>query len=211
MKIRVVLADDHSIVLEGLGALLGTQPDLEVVETCTDGDEAVSAVERLRPDILVVDQSMPGCTGVEVLARLRAMGSPCRGVLLTASLNDLVLMESIREGAWGIVLKESAGAQLLEAIREVHAGRQKFPSEVVARALRLVHGEGSAADPFDVLTGREKDVVAQLAQGLSNKRIAAVLGITEGTVKLHLHSIFRKLGVSNRLQVSLLARQRPPD
>lgn len=210
MKIRVILADDHTIVLEGLRALLSTQADLDVVEVCTDGDEAFGAVQRMRPDVLVIDQSMPGCTGVEVLARLKAAGVPCRSVLLTATLNDRVLMECIREGALGIVLKESAGEQLIKAIREAHLGRQHFPPEVMGRVLALLQGKAEASDPFARLTDRERDVITELAKGHSNKRIAGALGITDGTVKMHLHSIFKKLGVSNRLQLTLLARERPP-
>jgi len=206
LKIRIILADDHVMVLEGLKALLGTQADMEVVDVCTDGARLVETVAEAAPDVVVLDQFMPGLTGTEVLSELRDRGLACRTLLLTATLKDEVLRDALRLGVSGVLLKEAAWAELVQGIRTVHDGRQFFPPDVMAHVLRLL-GEPAReeADPLAALTPREHEVTTGVASGWSNKRIAKELDISEGTVKLHIHSIFRKLGVSNRVQLGLLA------
>ena len=206
MTLRIVIADDHSVVLHGMNAVLGLEPDMEVVALCTDGLEAVEAVELHRPDVLVMDVAMPRCEGLEAHDMLRARGLLVPTFILTATMADSTLLRGLESSVEGIVLKESVASVLVDAIRAVARGDRWLPPELSARALDLMaRSEGEAAD---ALTPREKDVVLQVAAGQSNKRVAAALAISESTVKLHLHSAFTKLGVANRVQLSLLARER---
>lgn len=205
MSLRVVLAEDHTMVLEGLRALLAFERDIEIVETCKDGDEAVEAVARHRPDVLVTDAVMPGTDGLESVARLRADGGCPPTVLLAASMDDATLLRAIQLGVEGLVLKESAAAGLVAAIRRVASGERAIPPVLGERALELLSRE---EDSDTVLTPREEEVVRLVAAGESNKRVALQLGLSKGTVKQYLHTAYRKLNVSNRVQLSLVARER---
>jgi len=206
MTLRIVIADDHSVVLHGMEAVLGLEPDMEVSALCTDGLEAMEAVEIHRPDILVMDVAMPRCEGLEAHDLLRKQGLRVPTVLLTATMTDATLLRCLESSVEGIVLKESVASVLVDAVRAVARGERWIPPELAARALDLMAREENEAE--DTLTPREKDVVLQVAEGKQNKRVAADLGISESTVKLHLHSAFTKLGVANRVQLSLLARER---
>ncbi len=206
MTLRLVLADDHSVVLQGLQAFLGLEPGLEVTALCTDGFEVLEAVEMHEPDVLVMDAAMPQCTGLEAHELLRERGIRVPTVILTATLDDATLMRCLRSAVDGIVLKESAATVLVDAVHAVAAGERWIPPALGARAAELLErDEGSTADG---LTSREMDVVLEVASGKSNKRVANDLGVAESTVKLHLHNAFTKLGVANRVQLSLLARER---
>jgi len=206
MTLRIVIADDHSVVLHGMEAVIGLEPDMEVAALCTDGFEAVEAVELHRPDVLVMDVAMPRCEGLEAHDLLRAQGVRVPTVILTATMTDAVLLNCLESSVEGIVLKESVASVLVEAIRAVARGDRWIPPELSARAIDLMARQEAAAE--DTLTPRERDVVLLVAEGKQNKRVAADLGISESTVKLHLHSAFTKLGVANRVQLSLLARER---
>lgn len=206
MSIRLVLADDHSIVLEGLHAFLGLERDLHVVALCTDGHETVAAVRQHRPDVLVLDAAMPGLEGLEALDALREDGPSVATVILTASLDDQTLLGFMQRSVEGIVLKESAASDLVDAIRAAARGRRWFGPEITARSLALM--ARPQPDGGDPLTPRERQVVVEVAQGNSNRRVADELGIAESTVKLHLRKAFDKLNVANRTQLSLLARSR---
>ena len=208
MSIRIVLADDHMVMLQGLSALLAMKDGLEVVDTCTNGLEALDAVERLRPDILVIDQSMPEMEGIEAVSRLRDAGHDLPIIILSASVDDDVLLAAVRLQAVGIVLKDAGGQELVGAIHTMHRGERSIPPRLMERVLTLSTGAGGAEGPWPELTPRERDVVEQVAEGMSNKRIAAALEISEGTVKQYLHVIFRKLKISNRVQLTLLAQER---
>jgi two-component system nitrate/nitrite response regulator NarL len=202
---RLVIADDHTVVRQGLQSLLALEPDLRVVAACADGEEAIEATSEHRPDVLLMDLSMPRCGGLEVRERLAAAGIPVRILVLSATMDDPTLMRCLELGVEGIVLKESAASIIAEAIRAVARGERWIQPTLSARALALTAG-GSAGP--DGLTAREKEIVVHVARGSSNKRVAALLGISESTVKLHLHSAFAKLRVRNRVQLSLLARER---
>lgn len=206
MTLRLVIADDHSVVLDGLKALLALEADMEVVASCTDGLEAIEAVEEHTPDVLVMDATMPRCEGLEAHERLRKSGVRVPTIILSATLEDAAVLRCLKSAVDGIVLKESAAAVLIEAVRAVAEGGRWIPPELTARALELMAREEEG--PGESLTAREKDVAIHVATGGSNKRVAAALGISESTVKLHLHSAFAKLGVGNRVQLSLLARER---
>lgn len=206
MTLRLVLADDHSVVLQGMRAYLALESGMEVCALCTDGVEVMEAVAQHEPDVLVMDVTMPRCGGLEAHERLRAEGVVIPTVLLTATLSDDVLLRCVRGSVEGIVLKESAAEVLVEAIHTVARGERWLPSALTARALDLM--ARPEPEPGAELTPRELDVAKLVAAGASNKRVAAELGIAESTVKLHLHSAFAKLGVRNRTQLSLMARER---
>lgn len=208
MSIRVVLADDHRMVLEALEQVLRFEPDVEVLATCIDGFEALDAVRKHRPDVLVLDLRMPRLDGLGVL---RALGADdgTRVVLLTAGLDEREVLEAIRLGVRGVVLKEMASRQLIQCVRKVHAGEQWIEKRSVTAALEaMLKREQGMKDVGSQLTGRELAIVQMLGRGLRNREIADELHIGEGTVKTHLHHIYRKLGVDGRLDLMRLAREK---
>ena len=207
--IRLVLADDHPIVLQGLQQLFERHDDFQVVASCPDGTMALAAVTEHRPDVLVMDLRMPGQSGLDVLRILSARQEPCRTVLLTAIVRDDEVMEAVKLGVRGIVLKESSPEVLVDCVRRVHRGEQWIERETVTRALqRVLNRDGSDRDAGDPLTPREIEIVRMVAQGLRNKVIAERLSISEGTVKVHLHNVYEKLAVDGRLELVLSAQQK---
>jgi DNA-binding NarL/FixJ family response regulator len=207
VTLRLVIADDHPVVLEGLRALLSLEPGLEVTAICRDGLEAMEAMEIHGPDVLIMDATMPHCGGIEAHELLREKGSRVPTIILSATLDDEEVLLCLKGSVDGIVLKESAASVLIDAVRAVSRGERWIPPELTARALELMARQ-KAEDEEERLTPREKDIASLVASGKSNKRVAADLGIAESTVKLHLHKAFTKLGVDNRVQLSLLARER---
>ncbi|HVS31081.1 MAG TPA: response regulator transcription factor [Thermoanaerobaculia bacterium] len=207
MTIRLVVADDHPFILDGLDQLFRGEVDCDIVARTSNGEEALAAVEKYRPDILVLDVRMPQMDGIELLRRLQQKELPTRVVLLTASLEDARLLEAFRLGASGLVLKESAPRLLVQSVRQVAAGEQSWNGKAIAGALRLVlQREQAAASLSAALTPREVEVTKMVASGLRNKEIASRLAITEGTVKFHLHSIYEKLGIDGRYALIGYAR-----
>jgi DNA-binding NarL/FixJ family response regulator len=199
MTIRLVLADDHSIFLDGLEGLLRVEPGFEVVGRFTDGAQALQAVRDLAPDILLLDLRMPGMDGLEVLRRLVQERMPTHVVLLTAGLDEDDVLEAIALGVRGVVLKEMPPRLLLECLRKVHAGERWLERQSTAQALdKLLQREAGRREAAGVLTRRELEVARMVATGLSNKEIAVRLSVTEGTVKVHVHSIYVKLGIGDR-------------
>jgi DNA-binding NarL/FixJ family response regulator len=205
MTIRLVVADDHTMVLQGLEALLELEPDLEVVATCTDGHEVVEAAALHQPDIVVLDAVMPGSGGLEAHLRMQQEGMDPSTVVLSATVDDETLRRCLESSVAAIVLKDSAAADLVGAIRTVHRGGRWIPQTLKDRALDLMARRGK--DSRKKLTPREREVVLLVAKGESNKGVATKLGISRSTVKQHLHNVFRKLDVANRTQLSLLARE----
>jgi two-component system nitrate/nitrite response regulator NarL len=206
MPIRIVLADDHPIVLDGLAQLFAVDPDFDVVTRCTDGLQAASAIRRARPDVAVLDVRMPGRSGLEVLRELRHEQVPTRIVLLTAAVSDDEVLDAVRLGVAGIVMKDAAPRQLVQCVRTVARGEQFLDDAAVRKALdRLLRREAGLAQNT-LLTPRELEIVRMVAAGLRNRQIAEKLSITEGTVKIHLHSIYEKVGVSGRVELSNYAR-----
>jgi len=199
VPIRIVLADDHPIVLEGLAQLFATEAGFEVVACAADGDETLTCVCKHRPDILVLDLRMPGKDGLEVLREIRREALPTRVVVLTAA-DSSDLMEAIRLGVQGVVLKDMATKLLVRAVREVHAGGKWIEKGVATRALDTLLEREVATEAFgDVLTPREAEVARLTAKGNPNKVVAETLSITEGTVKLHLHHVYEKLELDGRM------------
>ena len=206
MPIRLVLVDDHPIVLSGLTQLFNRQKDMKVVGSATTADGAVEAVKTYTPDVLVLDLRMPGKSGLDALKELATAGGPTRVVLLTAAIRDEEVVDAVQRGAKGIVLKESPPDALLECVRRVHAGEQWIDHETLTRAFdRVVHPDVAVGDA--PLTPRELEIVRMVAEGLRNRAIADRLSITEGTVKVHLHNIYEKLGVDGRLELVLCAQE----
>jgi two-component system nitrate/nitrite response regulator NarL len=209
MSIRIVLADDHPIVLHGLQQLFERQTDFTVVACCADGPAAVDAVRTHHPDVLVLDLRMPGQGGIEVLRTLATDQVRCKSVLLTAAVRDEEVVEAVKSGVMGIVLKESPADVLLDCVRKVARGESWIERDTVTRAFRTIVGrEAAAEDAQENLTPREVEMVQMVAQGLRNKAIAERLAISEGTVKVHLHNIYEKLGVDGRLELVLCAQRK---
>lgn len=200
MTIRIALVDDHPIFLQGVERLFRLEPDLEVVARCIDGEEALRAVRELRPDVLLLDLRMPGMDGLAVLRELEREGSPTRVVVLTAALDEDDVLAAIELGVRGVVLKEMAPRLLIQAVRKVHAGERWLETRSAALALeKLVRKQAGARAAAEMLSQRETEIVRLVASGLTNKEIASRLSITEGTVKVHVHSVYQKLRVGNRV------------
>lgn len=209
MAIRAVLADDHPIVLHGLQTLFDRQGDVEVVAACRNGQSALDATRSLDPDVLIVDLKMAGLSGLDLLRIVTDEKLRCRCILLTAAISQREALEAIKLGARGLVLKESPPETLVTCVRRVHQGEQWIDQDTVTRAFRTVLDRESAERAIgEMLTPREIEIVRMIAQGLRNKIIADRLRISEGTVKVHLHNIYEKLGVDGRLALMLDAQQR---
>jgi len=208
VPIRIVIADDHAMVLHGLKRLFDGEAEFEVVECCGNGAEALAAARRGNVDVLLLDVKMPGLSGIDVLRSLSAERLTCSTVLLTAALSDSDAVEGLRLGARGIVLKESPPDTLLECVRHVSRGEQWVDSETMTRALDTIsRRESMMSDPSRTLTARELEIVRMIAQGLRNKAIAERLFISEGAVKIHLHNVYEKLGLDGRLELMLHAQK----
>jgi DNA-binding NarL/FixJ family response regulator len=209
MPIRVVLADDHPLILDGMETLLRPEGGFEVCARCGDGAAALEAVRAYRPDVLVLDIRMPRMDGLEVLRRLRAEGADVRVVILTAAVDDDQVIEAVRLGVRGVVLKEEAPSALVRCLRTVHAGGRWIEQESLARAMdTLLRREAGSREAASRLTPREIEVVRMVARGLRNREIAEKHFVSEGTVKVHLHNIYEKLGVTSRLALGMYARER---
>jgi DNA-binding NarL/FixJ family response regulator len=209
MPIRILIADDHPIVLKGLAELFDAEPDVSVVARCVNGEEATKALHEEMPDIAVLDLHMPGKNGLELLQEIRRTRGPTRPILLAASLEPQEIVEATRLGARGILLKESAPEDLLSCVQKVFKGERVISAPWLNQALdEMLRREAAAQSLSDDLTPREVELVRIAAQGLTNREIGAKLGISPGTVKIHLHNIYKKLGVKNRVELTLFAQSR---
>jgi DNA-binding NarL/FixJ family response regulator len=200
----LVLCDDHPLILRGLADLIAADTDINIVATCGDGQQAIDAILEHMPDVAVLDISMPERDGIEVLQQLARERWPVRVVFLTGCITDEQVIQAIAAGAYGIVLKESAAASLVDCLHHVAEGRKWLPSSIVQPAISRASAAARRTSPFALLTRREKEVARLIADGLSNKDVAARLAMSEGTVKIHLHTIYSKLGVDNRTAVAIL-------
>jgi DNA-binding NarL/FixJ family response regulator len=211
-RIRIVIADDHPIFRDGLRKLLSLEEDFEVVGEANDGPEVLRLLDELEPDILLLDLRMPGLDGLSVLQRLQLARKRTRIIVLTASEDKNEFVQAMKFGCSGIVLKQTATELLMKSIRKVHAGEIWLDSYTTAAVMRQF---ASVPDPAPAgdrrgrgrspLSQREREIVALVAQGYKNKEIAEKMFISEQTVKNHLHNIFDKLGVSDRLELALYA------
>jgi len=217
-KIRIVVADDHPIFRDGLCKLLALEDDFEVVAQAQDGRQVLEVLHQLEPDILLLDLKMPGLDGLQTLQRLQVAKGKTRVIVLTASDDKNEFVQAMKLGTSGIVLKQTATDQLIKSIRKVHAGEIWLDSHTTAAVIRQFVANEDAAPPPQPLSGapprerersplsqREREIVALVAQGFKNKEMAEKMFISEQTVKNHLHNIFDKLGVSDRLELALYA------
>jgi two-component system, NarL family, response regulator LiaR len=202
--IRVLLVDDHAVVREGLRTYLGLHDDLEVVGEAADGAEAVRQAEALRPDVVLMDLMMPVLDGVGAMRALRERLPVTRVIALTSFTDEATLLPAIQAGAAGYLLKTVQPQELHRAIVAAHAGEALLDPSVAARLLGALAQPAGAPAP-ERLTPREREVLALLGRGLSNKRIARELGVAEKTVKTHVGHVLAKLGVTDRTQAALLA------
>jgi DNA-binding NarL/FixJ family response regulator len=200
--IRVMVADDHEVVREGLRTFLRLQQGIEVVGEADDGAVAVEEAARLAPDVVLMDLVMPELDGIEAMRRIREQRPQTRVIVLTSFGDDEKLMPAVRAGAAGYLLKTAPPAEVVRAIRAAHDGEAVIDPKAAGRLLDVL---AEAGPDTHGLTPREREVLALLCHGLSNKRIARELGLAEKTVKTHVGHIFGKLGVTDRTQAALIA------
>ena len=206
--IRVVIADDHPIFRIGLRTLMSTEPGLELVGEAQDGDHAVELVQTLRPDVLLLDLQLPGTNGLEVLRRLGSLNVPTRPVLFTASIERGQMRTALVRGAWGVLLKQSTTDLLTKCIRQVNRGEYWVGRDSVGDLVDALRNPERTDEHPGGLTPREREIVALIVTGATNKDIAWQLGLNEQTVKNHLRKIFDKLHVANRVELALTAVER---
>ncbi len=226
-KIRIVVADDHPIFRDGLCRLLALEEDFEVIAQAQDGREVLEILQKVEPDILLLDLKMPGLDGLGTLQRLQAAKNKTKVIVLTASEDKNEFVQAMKLGTSGIVLKQTATELLIKSIRKVNAGEIWLDSYTTAAVIRSFSGLDDAPPPAAAipqpppmqqmaavqsrererspLSAREREIVALVAQGFKNKEMAEKMFISEQTVKNHLHNIFDKLGVSDRLELALHA------
>jgi DNA-binding NarL/FixJ family response regulator len=208
MTIRVLLADDHEMVRAGLASLLGSADDIDVVATAADGEEAVAAAAEHRPDVVLMDLSMPGVDGLEATKRITAAQPDVRVVALTSFSDPPQVLGALDAGAVGYLLKDAAPDELRNGVRAAARGESPL-SPKAARALVTSRAQGAATAQVE-LSPREREVLACVADGLSNKLIARRLEISEKTVKAHLTSVYQQIGVTDRTQAALWAQRQGP-
>ncbi len=201
MSIRIVLADDHSVVRQGLRMFLALDPELEVVGEAANGAEAVQAAHTLRPDVMLMDLLMPVMDGIAATAAIRKEVPDVEVIALTSVLEDEKVLGAVRAGAIGYLLKDTESDELCHAIKAAAAGQVQLSPQAAARLVREVR----VPDSTETLTERETDVLRLLAQGQANKEIARNLVIGEKTVKTHVSNILAKLGLPSRTQAALYA------
>jgi two-component system, NarL family, nitrate/nitrite response regulator NarL len=208
-NIDVVLAESYPMLLAGMEYLIASHEDLRVVARCTTGEQALRAVRQHQPDVLVSDLLLPDKSGLAVLRDLTGELKQTRVILLADRIQQDEMVEAVRLGAKGVILKEMPDATLVRCIRKVHAGGTWLETQAMAGAMdTLLRRDAGAKEVAQLLTPRELQVLRDVATGLRNKNIGARLGIAEGTVKIHLHNIYEKLNIKGRLELILFARDR---
>lgn len=200
VPIRILIADDHPMLRDGVCAAIDAHSDMEVVAEAATGDEAVACYERLRPDVTLMDLRMPGGSGLKAIEAIRAAHTDARIIVLTTYSGDVLALQALRAGASGYILKSSLRRELLDAIRSVHAGRQHLNAEIA---------HGIAVHAVDeLLTTRETEVLRLIARGYANKQIAWHLHLAEDTIKSYVKNIFGKLQVNDRTHAVTMAAKR---
>jgi two-component system, NarL family, response regulator LiaR len=204
--IRVVIADDHKVVRQGLAFLLSSEAGIEVAGEAEDGAAALRAVRTLRPDVLLLDLFMPGMDGMAVLRSIRGEGLATRILVLTSAQDHQQLLAAVKAGALSFLPKTADVDQVIESVRAVARGESVLQPAATARLI-LELQRGAAADPLGLLTPRELDVLREVARGRANREIAKTLSVTEETIKSHVSSILAKLGLADRTQAAIFGLQ----
>ena len=205
-SVSIVVADDHPVVLGGLITLLKQDKTFRLAASCATGLEAIDAIRALKPDLALLDVNMPSLNGLQVLKTLIAENLPTRVCFLAASLTDKEIVAAATGGAFGIILKELAPDILVNCLHAIAAGQKWLPADLVDGATeRLREHRAEITRVSDVLSPREIEIMLRVAEGLSNKEVGRQLNISEGTVKMHLHSIYQKIHVSNRTSLANFA------
>ena len=211
-KIRIAIADDHTIFRDGLCKLLSLETDFEVCAEAKDGIEVLEVLRQSEPDILLLDLKMPGLDGIATVQRIQNQKLKTKIIVLTASDDEGEYVQAMKYGTSGIVLKQTATELLIKSIRKVYQGEIWLDAKTIAAVMRQFAAPGEVGGPRERekprLSNREREIVALVAQGFKNKEIAERMFISEQTVKNHLHNIFDKLGVSDRLELALYAIHR---
>ena len=203
-EIKVLIADDHTVVRKGIRALLETEPGITVVGEAADGEDAIHKALALKPDVILMDLVMPKLDGVQAIKELREKLPEIKVLVLTSFAEDRRIVAAIEAGALGYLLKDSSPEDLVRAIREVHRGESSLHPKVAQQLVKKL--QRPAEEPErEELTARERKVLALIARGLSNREIARELSISEPTVRTHVSNILRKLGLKSRTQAALYA------
>ena len=195
--IRIAIVDDHPVVRAGLGSMLTTQPGMDVVGSASSGAEALRLLDKMRPDVVLMDLRMPGMSGLEAMRQINSRPDPPRIIVLTSFDTDEDIYQSVGAGAHGYVLKDAPQDRLLEAINVVHAGGRYFPADIASRLTERMARSN--------LTPRELEVLQLVAKGLTNKQIGLAFGISDNTARNHVNSIIEKLEVSDRTEAATIA------
>jgi DNA-binding NarL/FixJ family response regulator len=203
--VRVLVADDHPIVRQGLGVVLAAQPDMELVAEATSGDEAVRLSQETQPDVIIMDLQMPVKDGLSAIEEIDQEGLEAKILVLTSFPDDDKVLAAIRAGAMGVLLKDSPPEDLLDAIRTVHRGESALHPTVARKLIQEVKSPAQPPPATDQLTPRELEVLGCMAQGLTNREIALELSISVRTVTTHVRNILDKLHLANRTQAALYA------
>lgn len=206
--IRLLLVEDQTLMRQGLKTILDLEPDMRVQAEAVNGTDGVRAALRHRPDVILMDVQMPELDGVAATREICEQWPGAKVIVLTTFERDDLVFQAVQAGALGFLLKDTPADDLIDTIRRVHGGEAFIQPSIAARALRLLARPSAPAPAPDALSERERDVLAHLAQGLSNRDIAERLSITEGTVKNHVSSILSKLHASNRTHAAEIARRR---
>lgn len=203
--IRILVADDHAVVREGLKALIETEPNMELVGEAADGAQTLQLARALRPDVVLLDLVMPTMDGIEAIQEMRRLGLDCRVLVVTSFAEDDKVFPAIKAGALGYLLKDASPRQLLQAIRDVHDGEPTMHPTVARKLMRELQRPPKLPPTEDPLTERELEILRLVAQGLSNQAIADRLVVSERTVRTHVSNILAKLHLANRTQAALYA------
>jgi len=209
MAVTLVAADPHPLSLLGLAQLLNSEPNLTLLASCTTAAETVQAVMKHQPDLLVIDINLPDRSGLELINELKNSSLDVKIVILTTSMDEEQTIEALRFGVKGVVLKDMPSHLLVQCLQKVATGGLWMEKESIGHAFeKMLHREAGMRRLSTILTARETEVMRCVASGLSNQQIAQELIVREGTVKIHVHNIYRKLGISNRVDLTLYAQKR---